>query len=103
MDELQGAESEEDPKHVHAAEEESAGHKALRIVLTVLEVIASVALVGIVLVQSGKEAGLSGALSGNSDSYMSKGMRATLDKKLATMTKWVALVWILLTLTLSLI
>jgi preprotein translocase subunit SecG len=72
-------------------------------VLTILEVIASVALIVVVLLQSGKEAGLSGAISGNSDSYMSKGKGASLDKLLAKATKWVALVWILLTLALGLV
>ena len=75
----------------------------MEIVLTVIEVLLSIALIVVVLLQSGKESGLSGALSGNSDSYMSKGNRATLDKKLASMTKWVALVWVVLTLALSLI
>ena len=75
----------------------------LKIVLIVLEVIASIALILVVLLQSGKEAGLSGAISGNSDSYLSKNGKAGLDKKLAKWTKWIALVWILLTLFLSLI
>jgi len=75
----------------------------VKIILTVLEVIASVALIAVVLVQSGKEAGLSGAIAGNSDSYMSKSKNSGLDKKLAAATKWVALVWILLTLALSLL
>lgn len=77
--------------------------EVLKIILIVLEVIASVVLVGVVLLQSGKEAGLSGALSGNNDSYLSKSKNASLDKKLAAATKWIALVWILLTLSLSLI
>ncbi len=75
---------------------------AWKIVLTVLEVLASVALIVVVLLQSGKEAGLSGAISGNSESYMSKG-NGGLDKVLASATKWIALAWILLTLGLSLI
>ena len=75
--------------------------EALRIVMVVLEVIASIALILVVLVQSGKEAGLSGAIAGNSDSYMSKSKNGSLDKKLAAATKWVALVWIVLTLCLS--
>ena len=74
----------------------------LKIVITVLEVIASIALVAVVLMQSGKEAGLSGAISGNSESYMNKS-GGSLDKTLASATKWIALVWILLTLVLSLI
>ncbi len=77
--------------------------EVVRIILTVLEVIASVALILVVLVQSGKEAGLSGAIAGNSDSYMSKSKNAGLDQKLAAATKWVALVWIFLTMLLSLI
>lgn len=96
-------EEEHDHVHTEEAEEESTGHKVLRIILTVLEVIASIALIVVVLVQSGKESGLSGAISGNSDSYMGKGKGATMDKKLAGMTKWIALGWVALTLILSLI
>ena len=75
----------------------------MEIVLTILEAIASVALIVIVLLQSGKEAGLSGALAGNSDTYMSKGKGKNMDQVLASATKWVALVWVALTLALSLI
>ena len=77
--------------------------EVVKIILTVLEVIASVALIAVVLVQSGKEAGLSGALAGNNESYMSKSNMGGLDKVLAKATKWIALVWIVLTLILSLI
>ena len=75
----------------------------VRIIVTVLEVIASVALIAVVLLQSGKEAGLSGAVAGNTESFMSKNSKGNLDKMLASATKWIALVWILLTLVLSLI
>lgn len=75
---------------------------ALEIILVVLQVIASVALILVVLFQSGKESGL-GVVSGNSDSYMNKSGTGNLNKKLATATKWVALAWIVLTLVLSLI
>ena len=76
----------------------------IKLVLTILEVIASVLLVLVVLLQSGKESGLSGALAGgNSDSYMSKSKSGNLDKKLAAATKWIAAAWILLTLGMSLI
>ena len=76
---------------------------ALEIILIVLEAIASIAMIVVVLMQSGKEAGLSGALSGSSDSYLSKNKNGGLDHILATSTKWIALAWILLTLILSLI
>ena len=77
--------------------------EVVKIIATVLEVIASIALVAVVLLQSGKEAGLSGAIAGNSESYMGKGKGGSWDKKLASATKWIALVWIVLTLLLSLI
>ena len=75
----------------------------MEIVLTVLEAIASIAMILVVLLQSGKEAGLSGAIAGGSDTYMSKNKKGGLDKTLATATKWIALVWVLLTLSLSLV
>lgn len=75
----------------------------LKTVLVVLEVIASIALIAVVLFQSGKEAGLSGALSGNSETYLAKNKKASMDKMLSSATKWVALVWILLTLALNII
>ena len=75
----------------------------MEIVLTVLEAIASIALILVVLLQSGKEAGLSGAIAGGADTYMSKNKGGSLDKMLASSTKWIALAWILLTLSLSLV
>ena len=75
--------------------------EVIKIIVTVLEVLASIALIVVVLLQSGKEAGLSGAIAGNSDSYLSKAKNSSLDKALASSTKWIALVWILLTLSLS--
>jgi preprotein translocase subunit SecG len=76
--------------------------QVLRIVLIVLEVLASIALTAVVLLQSGKESGLSGAISGgNTDTYLGKSKSGTLDKKLASSTKWIGLAWILLALSLS--
>jgi preprotein translocase subunit SecG len=76
--------------------------EALKIIIIVLECIASVVLIASVLLQSGKEAGL-GALAGKNDTYLSKSKAGSLDKILATATKWVALVWAFLTLSLSML
>ena len=73
----------------------------LEIVVIVLEVITSLAMIALVLLQSGKQAGLSGALGGGSDSYLSKNKQSSKDHLYATCTKWVAVVWVLLTLSLS--
>ena len=76
--------------------------QVVKIILIVLEVLASLALTAAVLMQSGKEAGLSGALTGNADTYMDKAGNS-LDKKLARMTKWIALAWAVLGLALTLV
>ena len=76
----------------------------MKIALIVLDIIISIALIVVILLQSGKEEGLSGALTGgNSESYMSKNKRAGLDKKLAASTKWLALAFVLVTLALVLV
>ena len=77
--------------------------EVVKIIITILEVIFSVGLIAVVLLQSGKESGLSGAISGGSDTYMGKGKSSTMDQKLASWTKWIALVWILVTLGLCLV
>ena len=75
----------------------------VEIILVVIQTLLSIALIGVVLMQSGKEEGLSGALSGASNSYMNKNKASGLDAKLAASTKWIALAWIILTLALSLV
>ena len=72
-------------------------------VLIILQALCSIAVIAVIMFQSGKEAGLSGALSGNTDTYMSKNKRAGLDKMLATSTKWIALAWVIITLALVLV
>jgi len=74
----------------------------LKAILTVLQVVASVVVILVVMFQSGKEDGL-GALTGNNETYLSKSKYGNLDKILASATKWIALVWVLLTFSLSLI
>lgn len=75
----------------------------VEIILVVLEALCSIALIGVVLVQSGKSAGLSGALTGASESYMNKHKTGGWDQKLAASTKWIAAAWVVLTLILSLV
>lgn len=71
-------------------------------ILTVLETLFSLVLIAVIMLQSGKEAGLSGALSGSSDTYLSKN-KNNLDSILASATKWIALAWGIVTLLLSLV
>ncbi len=71
------------------------------IFIIVLQLIAALALVLIVLFQSGKSRGLSGAIGGIADSYMTKSKARSLDAKLAKGTKWVGAVFIVLTLVIN--
>ena len=76
--------------------------EVLEIILSILEGMSSAALILVVLFQSGKEEGLSSAIIGGSqDTYLNKNKNGSLDKMLASATKWIALAWILLTLSLS--
>ena len=72
----------------------------ITIILTVLQVLSGIAVTAIVLMQSGKSAGLSRAISGGAETFLSKGKAKTLDAKLAKATKWFALAFVLLTLSL---
>ena len=75
----------------------------LTIIFTILQVLSGLAVMVIVLMQSGKSAGLSGAISGGADTFLGKGKGKSLDAKLAKATKWFALVFVLLTLVQNLI
>jgi len=75
----------------------------MTIALSILFLIASLFLVVVILFQSGKSAGISGAIGGGADNFFSKGKAKTLDAKLAKMTKWVALAFVVLALALNLI
>ena len=75
----------------------------MNMALTVIQVLLSVAIVAIVMLQSGKSAGLSGAIAGGADTFLSKNKAKSLDAKLAKATKWVAIAWVLVTLALCIV
>ena len=54
----------------------------------------------VVLFQSGKSAGLSGAIGGVADSFLAKNKAKTWDAKLARATKWIGAVFLILTMIL---
>ena len=69
--------------------------------VTILQLLCGLIVIGIVLFQSGKSAGLSGAIGGVADSFMAKNKAKSMDAKLARGTKWVAAVFVVLTLVLD--
>ena len=75
----------------------------LTTIFSILQVISGIAVMAVVLLQSGKSAGLSGAISGGADTFMGKGKAKSWDAKLAKATKWFALVFVVLTLILNIL
>lgn len=74
----------------------------VKLILTIIQVLGAVFLTFVVLAQSGKSAGLSGAIAGGADTFLSKNKAKSVDAKLARWTKWVAIAWVVLTLALCL-
>ena len=74
-----------------------------KLALTIVQVLCGLILIAVVMLQSGKSAGLSGAIAGGVDTFLSKNKAKSVDAKLAKMTKWVAIVWIVLTLALCIV
>ena len=75
----------------------------MQMFLTVIQLLCSLALVAIVMLQSGKSAGLSGSIAGGAETFLSKNKAKSLDAKLAKMTKWVAIAWVVITLALCVV
>jgi len=77
--------------------------ETLKLILTIIQLLSGLAVTVVVLMQSGKSAGLSGAIAGGAETFLSKGKAKSLDAKLAKATKWFALAFAILTLVLNLI
>ena len=75
----------------------------VKIILTIIQLISGLALIAIIMLQSGKGSGISGAIGGGNDSYSFKAQAKTMDAKLSKWTKWVALAFVLLTFILNLL
>ena len=73
----------------------------MMIFVTILQLLAALVLIGIVLFQSGKSQGLSGTIGGIADSYMAKSKAKSIDAKLAKATKWVGVIFVVLTLVIN--
>ncbi len=72
----------------------------MKLFITILQLICGLAVIAVVLMQSGKSAGLSGAIGGVADSFLARNKARTLDAKLARATKWIGAVFLILTLIL---
>lgn len=74
----------------------------VQVILTVLFVAVCVALSAIVLLQEGKSAGLTGAISGAAESYWGKNKGRSMEGRLEKITKYLAIVFFVLAIVLNL-
>ena len=74
-----------------------------KLALTIVQVLCGLILIAVVMLQSGKSAGLSGAIAGGADTFLSKNKAKSVDAKLAKMTKWVAIGFMILTFVICLL
>ncbi len=71
--------------------------------ITIIQLISAVVLIAVVLFQSGKNAGLTSVMGGSSDTFLARNKNKSRDARLARATKWVAIVFVVLTLILTII
>ena len=65
---------------------------ALDVIGGIIVLLAAIALISIIILQSGSTAGL-GTIDGGADSFLSRGKARSVDAKLRRSTKWIAIVF----------
>ncbi|MBR5620301.1 MAG: preprotein translocase subunit SecG [Clostridia bacterium] len=77
--------------------------QALEIILGILILLTSLLIVVLVLLQEGKQQGLSGAIAGGAETFFGKSKGRTMEQKLVKITRVFAVVFFVLTLGTTLI
>ena len=70
----------------------------LELILTIIQLISGLAVTVIVLMQSGKSAGLSGAIAGGAETFFGKNKGRTIEAKLAKWTKYISIAFFIIAL-----
>ena len=76
---------------------------ALEIVLGILILITSILIVILVLLQEGRQQGLSGAIAGGAETFFGKSKGRTMEQKLVKITRVLAIVFFVLTMAATLV
>ncbi len=66
------------------------------IILGIAVIIVSLIIIGVVLLQQGHRSGINGAISGGADTFLSKNKARTIDARLASITKYIAILFFIL-------
>lgn len=75
----------------------------LETIITVVHVVLAIILVAVVLLQSGKSAGLSGSIGGGAETFFGKNKAKTLDGMLEKLTAVLAVLFIVTSLVLAIV
>ena len=76
---------------------------AVRVILTILHILFSVSIIVIVLLQSGKQAGLSGSIAGGAETFFGKNKGRTIDAILSKYTAFAAIAFLVTSIWLQLL
>lgn len=66
------------------------------IIVGALSLVLSIVIIAVVLLQQGRRAGITGAISGGADTFLSKNKARTVDASLARWTKYFAIAFFVL-------
>lgn len=69
----------------------------LELIFGIVLLVFAIGIIAVVLLQEGRQAGISGAIQGGADSFLSKNKARTVDAFLARATKFIAVLFFLLT------
>lgn len=75
----------------------------LEIILGILILLTSLLIVVLVLLQEGKQQGLSGAIAGGAETFFGKSKGRTMEQKLVKITRVLAVVFFVLTMATTLV
>lgn len=76
--------------------------EVLKVIVTIIYVAVCIGLVIVVLMQEGKSAGLSGAISGVADTYWGKNKGRSMEGALVKVTRLLAVLFVVLSVVLNL-
>ncbi len=75
----------------------------VQLMFGIMITVSSLAIIIVVILQEGRQAGLSGAIAGGADTFFGKHKGRTIEKKLEKATKYIAIFFFVVSLTAFLI
>ena len=77
--------------------------ESVKFTLAIVQVLTCIFLIAVILLQSAKNAGLSGVISGGAETFFGKGKAKSMDDKLSKATIVVAIVFAITTMAINII